>query len=195
MAREGEKRLLTVAMMHGKGRRRGDLLRHAEHAARDPAVRAPRWLDAAHSVPPLGRTFAARRPAKIVYPEDRLMRAYYERNPEARFVPIDMESGQVHFVRAFALRQLELMQTRGLTERQARAAVEAEAEAERRARQRPSEAGGELPPATLSAPPPPRNLVQAVQEEEEEELFKARIRVMEQRFSSQAAATRDQPQS
>ena len=39
------------------------------------------------------------------YLADKLIRAYYKRHPTARFLPIDLQSDEPNFVRAFALRQ------------------------------------------------------------------------------------------
>ena len=72
------------------------------------------------------------RPTQIVYPEDKLIRAYYNRDPTAKFVPADLSSAHTHHVRAFARRQLKVMQTRRLPEDEALKIVEAEAAAEER---------------------------------------------------------------
>ena len=75
-------------------------------------------------------TASAARPRQIVYPEDKLIRAYYNRDPTAKFVPADLGSAHTHHVRAFARRQLEVMRTRRVPEHEALKVVEAEAAAE-----------------------------------------------------------------
>ena len=72
-----------------------------------------------------GGQFYGREERKITYPEDKLIRAYYNRRPLAKLEAIDMHAGEGrrggdetsststsssrHFVRQFALRQLEYM--------------------------------------------------------------------------------------
>ena len=79
-----------------------------------------------NSTPPTV-TASAARPRQIVYPEDKLIRAYYNRDPTAKFVPADLGSAHTHHVRAFARRQLEVMRTRRVPEHEALKVVEAEA--------------------------------------------------------------------
>ena len=93
------------------------------------------------------------------YTEDKLVRAYYNRHPTAKFLPIDLMSDKPHFVRAFALRQLALMQG-GTTERDALRMVEKEAmEEERNVGASPGPLGHPFPPH--STPPLSISLVSA----------------------------------
>ena len=73
------------------------------------------------------------KPQQIVYPEDKLIRAYYNRHPTARFLPIDLDDPNPHFVRAFALRQLKIMRAQRVPEDVALRVVEMEATEEERA--------------------------------------------------------------
>ena len=107
------------------------------------------------------------KPQQIVYPEDKLIRAYYNRHPTAKFLPIDLQSKQPHFIRNFANRQLKVMRRMRCSEKQALLVVEAEArEEDRRAKE--AEAEGRkftrflTPTHTLTT-----NHIQAIQAEEE----------------------------
>ena len=70
------------------------------------------------------------KPQQIVFPEDKLIRAYYNRHPTAKFLPIDLQSPQPHFVRNFAMRQLKVMRRLRVSEQEALRIVEAEAREE-----------------------------------------------------------------
>ena len=59
------------------------------------------------------------RPKQIVYHEDKLIRAYYNRDPTSKFVPADLGSSEIHHVRQFARRQLKVMRQKGIPENEA----------------------------------------------------------------------------
>jgi hypothetical protein len=107
------------------------------------------------------------RPTQIVYPEDKLIRAYYNRDPTAKFVPADLSSAHTHHVRAFARRQLKVMQTRRLPEDEALKIVEAEAAAEERRAKEAEAKGVAFARRLTSAHVLPTNYLEQIQEEEE----------------------------
>ena len=194
----------------GKREAKNLLFPLASRLTNDDVIERPRWLDAMEKVNP-ARTdsFVAEKPGKIVYPEDKLIRAYYNRRPLAKLEAIDMHAGDStfssrreenvvnseetsssssnssnsrHFVRQFALRQLEYMNQiaqplirtkkypngRKYTEEEARALVEKEAEEERRLLARNRE-GDENPfvPTLISKIKVNPNLLEEINEEEE----------------------------
>jgi hypothetical protein len=208
-------KLFTVDMFRsrtktGKREAKNLLFPLASRLTNDDIIERPRWLDAMEKVNP-ARTdsFVAEKPGKIVYPEDKLIRAYYNRRPLAKLEAIDMHAGDStfssrreenvvnfeetsssssnssnsrHFVRQFALRQLEYMNQiaqplirtkkypngRKYTEEEARALVEKEAEEERRLLARNRE-GDENPfvPTLISKIKVNPNLLEEINEEEE----------------------------
>jgi hypothetical protein len=182
----------------GKREAKNLLFPLASRLTNDDVIERPRWLDAMEKVNP-ARTdsFVAEKPGKIVYPEDKLIRAYYNRRPLAKLEAIDMHAGggdfeetssssnssnSRHFVRQFALRQLEYMNQiaqplirtkkypngRKYTEEEARALVEKEAEEERRLLARNRE-GDENPfvPTLISKIKVNPNLLEEINKEEE----------------------------
>ncbi len=52
------------------------------------------------------------RPKALSFPEDPLIQSYMARHPEAKLVPISLSGDQPAPARAFAWRQLQLMQAR-----------------------------------------------------------------------------------
>lgn len=195
-------KLFTVDMFRsrtktGKREAKNLLFPLASRLTNDDIIERPRWLDAMEKVNP-ARTdsFVAEKPGKIVYPEDKLIRAYYNRRPLAKLEAIDMHAGDStastfsssnssnsrHFVRQFALRQLEYMNQiaqplirtkkypngRKYTEEEARALVEKEAEEERRLLARNRE-GDENPfvPTLISKIKVNPNLLEEINKEEE----------------------------
>lgn len=119
-----------------------------------------------NSTPPTV-TASAARPTQIVYPEDKLIRAYYNRDPTAKFVPADLGSAHTHHVRAFARRQLEVMRTRRVPEHEALKVVEAEAAAEERSAAEARARGETVARRLTSAHVSPTNYLEQIQEEEE----------------------------
>ncbi|KAL4854601.1 hypothetical protein ACK3TF_004756 [Chlorella vulgaris] len=90
-------------------------------------METPSWMAALLRTPPLPPVRTKKsKPPKITFPEDELLLAYYRKHPEARLEPIDLASFEPPTGRRFALRQLELMQHKGLGKRSA--AVQAERE-------------------------------------------------------------------
>ena len=54
------------------------------------------------------------RPKALTFPEDPLIQSYMARHPEAKLVPISLSGDQPAPARAFAMRQLQLIQVRRL---------------------------------------------------------------------------------
>ena len=95
MARRGGREVAKLAMSQFRsqtriGRRKG-LLGETEKILRSGHVEVPKWFEALKAVPPTAQ-MSAMKPERIVYPEDKLIRAYYKRNPTERFQPIDLAS-------------------------------------------------------------------------------------------------------
>ena len=136
----------------------------------------PKWLEPMEKVPPLKFTGAPKGPLKpLIFPEDRLIRAYFNRHQWAKFETIDCtDNASVHFVRAYAMRQLELMQ-KGMTEMQARNAVDDEQRVEERAASEALAKGEKF--ARLLTPKDDdtwdKDLVSQIQAEEEEHFRRA----------------------
>ena len=117
----------------GKREAKNLLFPLAQRLTGEGIVEKPKWLHAMEQVNPaktaIGMNdFLAEKKDKIVYPEDKLIRAYYNRRPLAKLEAIDMHAGERkegeetssssssskksnnrHFFRQFALRQLEYM--------------------------------------------------------------------------------------
>lgn len=107
------------------------------------------------------------KPQQIVFPEDKLIRAYYNRHPTAKFFPIDLHSNKPFFIRNFAKRQLKVMRQKRVSEKEALSIVEAEARDEDRRAHEAAAAGLRFdryltPTHTLQT-----NHIQQVQAEEE----------------------------
>ena len=190
----------------GKREAKNLLFPLAQRLTGEGIVEKPKWLHAMEQVNPANTAigmndFLAEKKEKIVYPEDKLIRAYYNRRPLAKLEAIDMHAGERkegeetssssskknkrsgrHFVRQFALRQLEYMNQkaqpligtkqypsgRKYTEAEARELVEKEAEEERRLLARNRE-GDENPfvPTLISKIKVDPNLLEVINKEEE----------------------------
>lgn len=87
----------------------------------------PKWLDAILKNPPQP-ILGGPAPKPIVFPEDRLIQSYMARHPETKMNPISLRSREPAPARAFAMRQLELIEG-GMTQHAARLQVEAETDA------------------------------------------------------------------
>ena len=190
----------------GKREAKNLLFPLAQRLTGEGIIEKPKWLQAMEQVNPANTAigmndFLAEKKEKIVYPEDKLIRAYYNRRPLAKLEAIDMHAGERkegeetssssssskksnnrHFVRQFALRQLEYMNQkaqplirtkqypsgRKYTEAEARELVEKEAEEERRLLARNRE-GDENPfvPTLISKIKVDPNLLEVINKEEE----------------------------
>jgi hypothetical protein len=146
--------------------RKKRLLEEAEKILRSGAVEQPKWFNALRAVPPTS-VQSAMRPRQIVYPEDKLIRAYYNRDPSAKFVPADLASTEMHHVRAFARRQLKVMKRKGIPENEALLVVEAEAALENTRAAAAEKAGLAFARSLTSAHQLPTNYLEQIQEEEE----------------------------
>ena len=147
------------------GRRKG-LLGETEKILRSGHVEVPKWFEALKAVPPTAQ-MSAMKPERIVYPEDKLIRAYYKRNPTERFQPIDLASAEPHYVRNFARRQLKVMNRNRVPEDVALKIVEEMAAEEDRVA---SELEAQGLPSTRHLTPKhtlQSNILETIQQEEE----------------------------
>lgn len=110
---------------------------------------------------------SAMKPRQIVFPEDKLIRAYYNRHPTAKFLPIDLASDEPHFVRAFAQRQLKIMRSQRVPEDVALRVVQMEAMEEDRAAAEAERRGEHYPRRLTPRHKLQTNRVEQIQEEEE----------------------------
>ncbi|KAL4425206.1 hypothetical protein ABPG75_009222 [Micractinium tetrahymenae] len=120
---------------------RRNLVAYAKALVKAGLMEEPAWMAALARTPPLPPGKPGKRPPRIVYPEDALVENYYRKHPEARLEPVDLSSFEPPTARRFALRQLELMHGRGLSQRRAYEITEKEFAEERR--QREAAAGGQ----------------------------------------------------
>mmetsp|Transcript_21904 Transcript_21904/g.35493 ORF Transcript_21904/g.35493 Transcript_21904/m.35493 type:complete len:239 (+) Transcript_21904:109-825(+) len=125
-----EKLLMGQFASKTKAGRARTLLQRASRIVSSGHVEVPAWYEPMLLVAPASPHISAMKPKQIIFPEDKLIRAYYKRHPSARFVPVDFFSDEIHFVRGFALRQLEVQQSRKISEKAALFIVEAEAREE-----------------------------------------------------------------
>lgn len=107
------------------------------------------------------------KPRQIVFPEDKLIRAYYNRHPTAKFLPIDLASDEPHFVRAFAQRQLKIMRSQRVPEDVALRVVQMEAMEEDRAATEAERRGEHYPRRITPRHKLQTNRIEQIQEEEE----------------------------
>lgn len=110
---------------------RRSLVEYTKALIRAGVMERPAWMTALERTPPLPVGKPGKRPPRIVYPEDELVDTYYRKHPEARLEAIDLASFEPPTARRFALRQLELMNTKKWTQRRAYAAAEVEFAAQR----------------------------------------------------------------
>ena len=139
--RVGEKTFeLTVDMFRNASRAStsASAYARAKTLVDEGVIAKPSWYDAARVVRPSPRAMKAPKPPVMVFPEDALIRGYYKREPAEAFEAIDCLEDDVsggptrsHYVRNFALRQLEIMRERKMNEREALRETEAERDAER----------------------------------------------------------------
>lgn len=87
----------------------------------------PKWLQALEKCPPFPLE-KGKKPKPIVYPEDRYIQSFYDRYPQARQEPLDLQGPEPPLARRFALRQLELVEG-GTSPREARQIVDDELQA------------------------------------------------------------------
>ena len=107
------------------------------------------------------------RPKQIVYHEDKLIRAYYNRDPTSKFVPADLGSSEMHHVRQFARRQLKVMRQKGIPENEALAVVEQEARDEQRLALEAEKKGLAFARRLTNPHQLPTSYLEQIQEEEE----------------------------
>lgn len=133
--RRGASRALTLTLDMFKPRAGTSPRALADALTSAGVIEKPSWYDASvNSSAPRAFVPASRKPAAIVFETDALVRGFYKRNPSAALEAIDCVSEDAMPTRAkrYADRQLEVMRTKRMNEREARAVVDAEREAELR---------------------------------------------------------------
>ena len=83
----------------GKREAKNLLFPLAQKLTGEGIIEKPKWLQAMERVHPANTAigmndFLAEKKEKIVYPEDKLIRAYYNRRPLAKLEAIDMHGGE-----------------------------------------------------------------------------------------------------
>eukprot|EP00963_Diacronema_lutheri_P003495 scaffold285_cov330-Pavlova_lutheri.AAC.13 len=148
-------------------RRRGwDLLWRATQRLRSAGGPVPKWWDAVQAVPPPPPLPRRSHPAlRLRFREDPLEQGFRARHASAKLEPVP--KGEVPPARAFAIRQLQLME-QGVSKDEARQTVEEEW------RKRGVE-GEHAPEKRIKART--KNVLEQIQEEEERELRNALVRL------------------
>eukprot|EP00887_Chlorella_sp_A99_P003403 scaffold7.g3403.t1 len=141
---------------------RRNLLKYATAMVEAGVWEKPLWFDAVKRIGvPVHRP--GHRPARIDFPEDKLLQVYYMKYPEAKLEPVDLTSYEPPTARRFVLRQAQLM-AGGMPRKDAFAAVEAEFAA------RGENPGGAAFAALGASSSGGGGIVEAIQAEEEAEL-------------------------
>ena len=96
--------------------------RLAEHAEKSKSILVPKWYKALkearkHQTPVHPRKEFVQR--RLRTPEAPLVREYFAKFPEAAHQPFNPRAGEAHPAQRFAQRQLQLMQSEGLSKRDA----------------------------------------------------------------------------
>ncbi|KAL2651973.1 hypothetical protein R1flu_020101 [Riccia fluitans] len=129
---------------------KGDLLTKTRRLIKGGIItKKPLWFDAVSHFPPQAIRVRDGKAPKIELPEDRLIKAYFARHPEARCQAFDLNSFEPPVARKFAWRVLEFLD-RGFAEDWARDIVEADLAAEEKAkRKRDMREGRPLPKSAI----------------------------------------------
>ncbi|KAG6542205.1 hypothetical protein Mapa_016438 [Marchantia paleacea] len=114
---------------------KGDLLLRTRRLIKGRVIKKPLWFDAVANSPPQSIRVRDGKAPKIELPEDRLIKSYLARHPEAICKAFDLKSFEAPIARQFAWRVLELLD-RGFSEAWARDVVEADLVAEEKAKRR-----------------------------------------------------------
>lgn len=148
-------------------RRRGwDLLWRATQRLRSTGGSVPSWWDAVNAVPPPPPTPRRSHPAlRLRFKEDPLEQGFRARHASAKLEPVPR--GSVPPARAFAIRQLQLME-QGISKEEARQTVEEEW------RKRDLENQHNTHKTIKNKT---KNVLEQIQEEEERELRNALLRL------------------
>ncbi|CAM6103533.1 unnamed protein product [Calypogeia fissa] len=135
---------------------RGDLLTKTRRLIKGNIIKKPLWFDAVSRVPPQAIRVRDGKAPKIELPEDRFVKSYLARHPEAQCQPFVLNSFEAPVARRFACQMMELLEL-GYSEDWARDHVEASLAAEEKAmRKRNLQEGRPLP----------KGVIEEVQEEE-----------------------------
>lgn len=135
---------------------RGDLLTKTRRLIKGNIIKKPLWFDAVSKIPPQSIRVRDGKAPKIELPEDRLVRSYLARHPEAQCTAFALNSFEAPVARRFAAQVLELLEL-GYSEAWARDAAEANLAAEEKAARRRNVQEGR---------PLPKSVIEEVQEDE-----------------------------
>lgn len=107
-------------------------LRHTYRLCRLGGMPEPSWLDPyirieqlkAEGVKHGMKLFDVEKDTRRAeFPEDKLIQSFYDRYPNAKYIPVDLRSFDPPLAKKFAVRQLALMET-GMSKQEAQAQVE-----------------------------------------------------------------------
>jgi hypothetical protein len=123
---------VPLRRLASESRRAASAGRLAEHAEQSKSILVPKWYKALkearkHQTPVHPRKEFVQR--KLRTPEAPLVREYFAKFPEAAHQPFNPRAGEAHPAQRFAQRQLQLMQSEGLSKRDAFARTLEEARA------------------------------------------------------------------
>jgi hypothetical protein len=123
---------VPLRRLASESRRAVNAGRLAEHAEKSKSILVPKWYKALkearkHQTPVRPRKEFVQR--KLRAPEAPLVREYFAKFPEAAHQPFNPRAGEAHPAQRFAQRQLQLMQSEGLSKRDAFARTLEEARA------------------------------------------------------------------
>jgi hypothetical protein len=113
---------VPLRRLASESRRAASAGRLAEHAEKSKSILVPKWYKALkearkHQTPVHPRKEFVQR--KLRTPEAPLVREYFAKFPEAAHQPFNPRAGEAHPAQRFAQRQLQLMQSEGLSKRDA----------------------------------------------------------------------------
>jgi len=113
---------VPLRRLASESRRAVNAGRLAEHAEKSKSILVPKWYKALkearkHQTPVHPRKEFVQR--KLRTPEAPLVREYFAKFPEAAHQPFNPRAGEAHPAQRFAQRQLQLMQSEGLSKRDA----------------------------------------------------------------------------
>mmetsp|Transcript_15436 Transcript_15436/g.39723 ORF Transcript_15436/g.39723 Transcript_15436/m.39723 type:complete len:155 (+) Transcript_15436:218-682(+) len=145
-------------------RRMGGMLHRVKKMMKSGIFEQPEWLQAMEKVPPAPLP-KAKTPAKLRFPETPLLMSYIRQHPEVKNIPVELDGPEPFIGRRFVWRQMEVMEERGISAKDAADVVEEEFS-------KLEQDGGMGKPAVSRL-----SVVQQVQKEEARELAAAMSRI------------------
>lgn len=113
----------------GRFRSKLDLMTRTRRLCNLGAMPEPPWLKSVQMIEETGLSdpqtralqpqSGRRRVKRLVFPEDRYLQSYLDRNPQGRMQPVDLSSSEPPLSRQYALRHMELRSS-GMAVREAR---------------------------------------------------------------------------